>query len=88
MIECVLRHIAGRWVAENNAWHVDGVTLEELDRNVRAEVLARRPPGRYEVFMFFDNATIPQWIRQFSQHYFNRIILVEAPRERKAEKAR
>jgi len=27
--------------------------------------------------MYFDNSTIPQWIRQYAQHYFNRIVEIE-----------
>lgn len=33
---------------------------------------------KVEVFMAFDNSTIPQWIRQYAQHYFNRILVVDS----------
>lgn len=76
-IECVLRHDGRDWVATNDALEARGRTLEELDAAV-AECLHGVVPGggRASVLMTFDNSQIPEWIRQYGQHYFNREITV------------
>ncbi len=78
-IECVIRHEGGNWVVENSSLRVAAPTLEDLDREVAAQLRAAgvvAPGEQARVFMAFDNSTIPQWIRQYAQHYFNRVITV------------
>lgn len=78
--EFTIRHDGTEWIAENGNLRVSGRTLEALDGALRR---AMREKGliakgeKAEVFMAFDNATIPQWIRQYAQHYFNRIVELE-----------
>lgn len=55
-------------------------SLEELDQGVERLLKEKgmlKEGERAEVFMAFDNATIPQWIRQYAQHYFNRVVEVK-----------
>ncbi len=76
-IECVLRHDGINWLVDGGSLQARGRTLEELDAAV-AERLRDRVPagGEAKVFMTFDNTQIPEWIRQYAQHYFNREITV------------
>jgi len=76
MVECVLRHEGGDWVASGGL-EARGRTLEELDAAVAARLSGTIPQGEdAKVFMTFDNSQIPEWIRQYTQHYFNREITV------------
>ncbi len=78
-LDCVLRHDGRNWVAEGRELSVAAPTLEELDQRLaeRLRSSGQLAPGkRLQVFMAFDNSTIPQWIRQYAQHYFNRIVTV------------
>jgi hypothetical protein len=82
MIEVSLVHDGTFWVARNDSWVARGKTLEDLDRAV-AELL--REDGnpelgrRVTVRMTFDRSVIPEWIRQYSQHYFNRLVTLDVP---------
>ena len=54
--------------------------LDELDINVKNLLLNQniiKKGEKAKLFMAFDNSTIPQWIRQYAQHYFNRIVEIE-----------
>ena len=78
-LECVIRHDGSNWVVENDHLRIAAPTLEELDQRMAERLRADGavpPGGRLQVFMAFDNGTIPQWIRQYAQHYFNRIVTV------------
>jgi hypothetical protein len=79
-VELVIRHDGVHWVAGNEHLVVSAPTLEELDaetgKMMRQMGLVKKGE-KAEVFMAFDNSTIPQWIRPYSQHYFNRIIEVQ-----------
>ncbi|MFH1726590.1 MAG: DUF5395 family protein [Elusimicrobiota bacterium] len=81
MIELTVTHDGDRWVAANETISAAAPTLDELDAKIGAIV---RGSGRMRdgetlrVRMACDNSIIPQWIRQYAQHYFNRIILVKA----------
>jgi len=80
MIELIITHDGRNWTAKNNELSAKGSSLEQLDNNLKNLV---RQQGfldvheKIDLIMFFDNSTIPQWIRQYSQHYFNRILRVE-----------
>jgi hypothetical protein len=76
MLELRLIHDGEFWIAENVELRVTGATLPALDREL-ARVLGRgrhRGEAEIEVRMTFDNSVIPQWIRQYSNHYFNRVV--------------
>jgi hypothetical protein len=84
MIELSLIHDGAYWVARNESWTAKGRTIEELDQAVAAIVHERETPSegrRLKVKMHFDNSVIPQWMRQYSNHYFNRLVTVEFPPE-------
>ncbi len=77
--DCVIRHDGRNWIVEGEHLSVGAPTLEELDVAVgdqlrQASLVTKGETAR--VFMAFDNSTIPQWIRQYAQHYFNRVISV------------
>ena len=77
MVELTLTHDGRCWVARNSLLAAAAATLEELDSEVGRLL---RESGRLKageklrVLMAFDNSTIPQWIRQYAQHYFNRVV--------------
>ncbi|NOZ24927.1 MAG: hypothetical protein GXO94_02395 [Nitrospirae bacterium] len=79
-MELVIWHDGRNWVVKNERVTLAARTLDELDleveRFLRAHGLVREGEMT-EVFMTFDNSTIPQWIRQYSQHYFNRVLEVK-----------
>ncbi len=80
-MELLIKHDGKHWVAHNEQCRFLGSTLEELDEKVRNFVKEKgmiEKGKRIRVYMFFENATIPQWMRQYAQHYFNRIIEVTA----------
>lgn len=79
-VELRLTHDGHDWIGENPDVHARGETLHELDENVRSILLQS---GKYQagrrlmVFMGFDFETIPTWLRQYHNHYFNRYIEVQ-----------
>jgi len=77
MLELTLIHDGTHWVARNQDLAASAESLEELDRVV-GQLLKRtgrlRAGEKLSVLMAFDNSTIPQWIRQYAQHYFNRVV--------------
>jgi hypothetical protein len=78
--EYLIRHNGKSWVAENELCSLSASTLEELDLKVETHLRQTgllKKGERMRVFMFFDNSTIPEWIRQYAQHYFNRVIEVK-----------
>jgi hypothetical protein len=85
MIELSLIHDGRHWVARADSWTARGETLEEIDQTVAAIVRKTVKPidGRQlKVKMHFDISVIPQWMRQYSNHYFNRLVTVDfAPEE-------
>ena len=79
-IELTIRHTGQNWVANNEDLNVSAPTLEKLDHQLKILLKKRkihRDGTKTRVYMFYDNSTIPQWIRQYAQHYFNRIIEIE-----------
>ncbi len=79
-MEMIISHNGRNWVAENETLKVSAPTLELLDVRLAEKMRACNLVGQGQVkkvFMAFNNATIPQWIRQYAQHYFNRIVEVK-----------
>lgn len=90
MVELSLIHDGRLWSARGESWTVQGETLEDLDRAVAKIAMEREKPDegrRLKVRMTFDNRVIPQWIRQYSNHYFNRLITVDFPPDRAGDSA-
>jgi len=79
-IEFRIIHDGNNWVIENNLLAISSSTLEELDIKLKALLKEKgvvKKGERVKVLMMFDNSTIPRWIRQYAQHYFDRIVEVE-----------
>jgi hypothetical protein len=79
-IEVSIRYTGKNWLVENESLSVSAPTIDELDHQLKLllkekELLKHGEKAR--VFMVYDNSTIPQWIRQYAQHYFNRILEIE-----------
>ena len=80
MMEMRLIHDGEYWMADNDTLSARARTLEQLDREIESILKKNFPPeekGRVQIRMTFDNSTIPQWIRQYSQHYFNRVVTID-----------
>ena len=79
-IELSIRHTGQNWLVENESLSVSAPTLGELDRQLKLLLKEKellKDGEKARVFMVYDNSTIPQWIRQYAQHYFNRILEIE-----------
>ena len=82
LVDLHLIHDGHAWIAHNDDVAATGSTLESLDRNLVADIAERIGSSRDRIItlrMHFDLTAIPQWMRQYSNHYFNRIITVELP---------
>jgi hypothetical protein len=76
-IDLTIRHNGKEWIVKSELVELSAPTLEELDEKLKILLREQEIVKRGEkasIFMAFDNATIPEWIRQYSQHYFNRIL--------------
>lgn len=82
MLELRLTHDGDVWIAQNRNIRVEARTLAEVDRLVGAAAgrMMRASADQIVVRMCFDNAQIPQWMRQFSGHYFNRVVTIDLRR--------
>ncbi len=77
MIEVIISHNGQNWLVFHQQFTAEALTLEKLDAEVENKLrqLGMLKKGeKQKVFMAFENSVIPQWIRQYAQHYFNRII--------------
>ncbi len=75
-----LWHDGTHWIASNKDITFRGGSLEELDQRVRSYVLSSGTTTKGEavrVYMYYDDRTIPQWIRQYAQHYFDRVLEIK-----------
>ena len=83
-IECVISHDGKNWLLTGEMLALSAPTLTELDAKVRTVLSSNgvlKKGDHAEVFMAFDNSTIPDWIRPYAQHYFNRIVEIEGANE-------
>lgn len=79
MIEFTIHHNGTEWVINNNDLTLSAPTIEQLDNKLKSTLREKKlinKDKKQEVVMRYDNSTIPEWIRQYSQHYFNRVIEV------------
>ncbi|NVM22443.1 MAG: DUF5395 family protein [Desulfobacterales bacterium] len=80
MIEFIVSHDGKNWIARNEVLCAEAPTLEELDNELKKLLREKgclEKGKKLDIFMAFDNSTIPVWMRQYAQHYFNRIVRVE-----------
>jgi hypothetical protein len=75
-----ITHDGREWVINEYSVSLSSPTLDELDIRVRDHLKkqgALKHGEKVKVLMEFDNCSIPQWIRQYSQHYFDRVVELE-----------
>ncbi len=75
-----ISHDGKDWVVENSLVSMSSPTLEEIDAGIGALLREKGFIGKGEkarVRMEFDSSGIPQWIRQYSHHYFDRIVDIQ-----------
>ena len=80
MIELIINHDGINWIARNDVLYAEAASLDKLDNELK-ELLKEKgylkKGDKLDMFMAFDNTTLPVWMRQHAQHYFNRIVRVE-----------
>ena len=80
MIELTVTHDGKHWMAKNDELRARATTLEALDSEVKRLLKEKgylQKGKKVDVFMACDKSTIPQWMRQYSHHYFNRVVRME-----------
>jgi len=80
MVDFRLVHDGADWVADDGEITVRGRSLPDLDAALAAQLRGhpdRTSDGTLDVRMTFDNSVIPQWMRQYSNHYFNRVVTLQ-----------
>ena len=79
-LEFSLVHDGELWVCSNDTLVARGKSIFELDQDIQRLL---QKSGSYargsqiRVFMGFDFDTIPTWLRQYHNHYFNRTVLID-----------
>lgn len=76
-VEIVLKESDNGWIGLGDGFAVQGVDIAELEERIVSVVSGsgRFAPGtRVEVFVACDRGVIPDWMRPYHSHYFNRTI--------------
>ena len=79
MIEFIVSHNGEQWIAEKGELRAEARSLAHLDQEVKrllTEEGTLRAGAMLDILMAFDTASIPRWLHQYQQHYFNRILRV------------
>jgi hypothetical protein len=79
VIELTITHDGTNWIAASDLVSAEAASLPELDRVLRDRLRSegRLAPGaELDLMMVFDNDGIPVWMRQYAQHYFNRVVRI------------
>ena len=74
-MELILDHDGTNWILTGGQVNLSAASLDELDRKLEKALqpeLAREK--MLKVFMASNNEMIPQWMRPYMNHYFNRIL--------------
>lgn len=72
-IELTLDHDGRRWVLSGDELCVAAKELDQIDRKLEMALQHRLDSeGRLEVVMRTNNTMIPEWMRPYMNHYFNR----------------
>jgi hypothetical protein len=80
VINLTVTHDGKNWIAKNDELCAHATTLDALDSKVKRLLQEKgylQKGKKVDVFMACDKSTIPQWMRQYSHHYFNRIVRIE-----------
>lgn len=78
--EFILSHDGKNWIAGNDVLSAEAPTLEELDAELKKLMKQKgylEKGKKLDLFMAFDNSTIPRWMRQYAHHYFNRLVRLQ-----------
>jgi hypothetical protein len=79
-LEFVLEFQENRWTAQSGDLRACGESIEELDQNIKAAVgsSGKFPRGRrVAALLLCDARVIPDWMRPYHGHYFNRLIYID-----------
>lgn len=69
-----------RWTAKGGDLAASGAVWDELEEDLRRQLAAsqRYPAGtRVSVWMGCDANLIPEWMRPYQCHYFNRVVYLQ-----------
>ena len=79
-MEFIIHHNGKNWCLKNERFSFSAPTMDDLDQKLTAKLRENgliKKGERRKIFMAYDNSTIPPVIRQYANHYFNRIIEIE-----------
>jgi len=65
------------WIASCEDFTASAKKLVDLDKKIAKELRKLGYRGKVKLYMRFDYSTIPEWMRQFHPHYFDRIVEIE-----------
>ncbi len=77
MMDFSLIHDGANWQAHCGDIAAHGESLRDLDRNLEKELAQLdvvKGLSEYRVRMTFDNKCMPEFMRQYANHYFNRVV--------------
>jgi hypothetical protein len=81
MIILKIYHDGREWIIEGDSLKISAPTIEEIDTSLKQELKKRgilREGSVLKIRMQYDISKIPPWIRQYSQHYFDRVLEIRA----------
>ncbi len=73
-LEMLLGYDGRNWVLSGEGTSITAPELSELDRLLEIALSEQWQQEPLEVHMRTDNSMIPEWIRPYMNHYFNRIL--------------
>ena len=79
-MECIIHHDGVNWCLTHERLTLSSPTLTALDASLARAMRENsmiEEGERKKIFMRFDNSTLPQVIRQYAQHYFNRVVEIK-----------
>ncbi|PID76794.1 MAG: hypothetical protein CSB24_04765 [Deltaproteobacteria bacterium] len=73
-IEMELGHDGINWILSNDELRISARELDDLDRKLEDSLSEEWQNNPIQVHMHTDNDIIPEWMRPYMDHYFNRIL--------------
>ncbi len=73
-IEMQLGHDGSNWILSGEGIRLTATELDELDRELETALQPQWEKEALEIFITSNNDMIPEWIRPYMDHYFNRIL--------------
>lgn len=72
-IEVMIDHDGCNWVISGNNLRISARDLDDIDRQLEIVLQPQLAGGkRIDVIMTTNNEIIPEWMRPYMSHYFNR----------------